>query len=153
MNWNEWNNSSSTFYGGQLSLSKVCRNIEIVLLHWISSGVWCGRRQIIACDTANLTAQRHTSSSCLCWFCLISGRPTFIAWAFLWNISSMSLASLFTRRSPSISSTRTARSNSLYFWKKANHTFSGHSFCIICQVLLQFGACGMEISYHLVGLL
>lgn len=45
-------------------------------------------------------------------------RSTFIAWAFLWNISSMSSASLFTRRSPSISCTRTARSNSLYFWKK-----------------------------------
>lgn len=44
-----------------------------------------------------------------------------MAWAFLWNISSMSCASLFTSRSPSISSTRTARSNSLYFWKRKHH--------------------------------
>lgn len=52
---------------------------------------------------------------------------TFIAWAFLWNISSMSSASRFTSLSPSISSTRTARSNSLYFCRQNNQT---HTFAL-----------------------
>lgn len=66
--------------------------------------------------------------ACVCVFSVEGGGEvdTFIAWAFLLNISSISSASLFTSLSPSISSTRTARSNSLYFCKKTNskHTIS-----------------------------
>lgn len=75
-----------------------------------------------------------------------------MAWAFLWNISSMSSASLFTNRSPSISSTRTARSNSLYFWKKT-HTHSSHQAAIPYTILRQILFCKTlsVMHFHIYG--